>query len=128
MSTNEYNEINGIISSDELYKEITETQNHPEYHTTVINVLPPQYFADCHIKDSINIEAHLIADYVEDWDRAKFIVIYSASDDLSVSQHAYKRLIAMGFKYVRILSDGMNGWLSNGYPTDGACKMDYLHS
>jgi rhodanese-related sulfurtransferase len=128
MSTNEYNKFDAIISSDELFKEITETQDHQEFHTTIINVLSPEYFSDCRIKDSINIEAHLITDFVEDWDRTRFIVVYGASDDLTLSRLAYQKLIDMGFVHISILSDGMNGWLSNGYPCDGACKMDYLHS
>src|SRR5271157_5806760 len=103
----EQNAIDRIIRPDELLKEITETQDHPAVHITIINVLSQKYFADCRIKNSINIQAHEIAKYVEDWDRSIFIVLYGASDDLTDCTIAYQSLIDMGFIYVRILLGGM---------------------
>lgn len=125
MSFNE-SELEQLINSDELFTELTKSSDHPEFHVTVINILPLSYFQDCRIKDSINIEAGTIADYVDDWDRARIIVLYGASDDIASCKEVYQRLSDMGFDNIRILIGGMDEWLDRGYPTQGACAMDYL--
>ena len=119
-------ELNIIVNSDELSINIAESQDHPEFQITLINILPHKYFEDCRIKDSINIDADVIADFVDDWDRARYIVVYGASDDLTMSKLVHQRLSDMGFINVRILLGGMQEWLDDGYPCEGACKMDYL--
>ena len=98
---------------------MSETETHPQVQITIINVLPLKYFADCQIKDSINIEVDKIPDSVEDWDRTKFIVVYGASDDLTISKLAYKKLIGMGFIYIRILLGGMQGMVRKWLPLSG---------
>ena len=50
----------------------------------------------------------------------------AASDDTAICQAAYQRLVEMGFSNVRILIGGMDEWLGVGYPSQGACKMEYL--
>jgi len=120
--------LNVLVSSDELSLNIAESQDHPEFAITLINILPSKYFEDCRIKDSINIDVNILADFIDDWDRTRYIVLYGASDDLTESKLAYKQLSEMGFINVRILLGGLQEWLGDGYPCEGACTMDYLKS
>jgi len=119
-------EVEVLIRAEDLFKEITDRQTHPEYGITVINVLSPQHFEDCRIKNSINVDANNIGDYTDDWDRTRLIALYGANEDLTSCKKAYNRLTEMGFYKIRVLVGGMAEWLDKGYPTEGACKMDYL--
>jgi len=114
--------MNMIISADELFRELEEASSHAEYSITVINVLSPKQFDNCHIEDSINIEAHVIGDEIDDWDRTRAIVLYCAGEDPTLSRLAYTRLVEMGFTDVQILEGGLQEWVDCGYPTDGVCE------
>jgi len=124
---NKINIIPAPVTVEELYQEMNETLDHPEYHITIINVLSEKYFQDCKIEASINIPAKAIADYVDDWDRTKTIVVYDAADDSDAGVEAYQTLIDMGFDDVRRLVGGLKEWHDKEYPTEGACTMDHLY-
>jgi len=116
-----------IVTVEQLAEELDDVNLHDEFRIIVINLLSQRYFEDCHILGSINIDAALLADTVEDWDRARAIVLCGASEDTTLCEEARKTLGKMGFTDVRILQGGMKEWVDQGCPTEGACAMAYLH-
>lgn len=92
----------------------------------VVNVLSPEYFADCHIKGSINVPLLDLQRAVLDWDRNKKVVIYCAHKDCRSSSLACAQLKKMGFVYVYWYEGGVKEWRNLGYPYEGLCKMEYL--
>lgn len=122
------NDLNRILSADELLEEMEKTETHPVIRLVVINVLPKNYFEDCRIKNSIHVESDKLASYVEDWDRTTRIILYEAEDETDLVDEACKILQNMGFFNVCKLEGGMHDWFEYGYPSMGECKMRYLHN
>jgi rhodanese-related sulfurtransferase len=116
-----------IVTVERLAEELDDVNLHDEFRITVVNLLSQRYFEDCHIRGSINIDAALLADTVEDWDRTRAIVLCGAAEDITLCEDARKTLSKMGFTDIRILQGGMQEWVDQGCPTEGACNMAYLH-
>ena len=83
---------NFIVTVERLAEEIGDVNLHDEYHITIINLLSQRHFEDCHISGSINIEAALLADTLEDWDRTRAIVLCGAGEDITLCEEARKTL------------------------------------
>ena len=94
----------------------------------VINVLDKKYFDDCHIKGSMSVPLDDLKSQAASWDKNKKIVVYCASYQCSASREAFKLLDEMGFTNIAAYEGGMKEWHEKGYPTQGACQMDYLNS
>ncbi len=92
----------------------------------LINVLDRNYYDDCHIPESVCIpllELHTVA---EKWDKTKNIVVYCASNECPLSRQAWHILHKLGFEKIRAFEGGMREWKQQGFPTKGACNLDYL--
>lgn len=127
MSSNNIIETNGdLITVEELSEQLDSAGDHEMHDLTIINVLTKQQFNDCRIKKSINIELESLENVVADWDRNRKIVVYSESYECPLSEEACDKLIQMGFTHVHVFEGGIKEWTEMGYPTEGACKMDYL--
>jgi rhodanese-related sulfurtransferase len=113
------------IMAEDLLQEMEEAEAHEDLPITVINVLPPADYADCHIKDSMNIPLEKLPEVVEDWDRDRKIVVYCASQDCPKSREAYLLLERMGFSEIRAFEDGIKGWGDLSYPTEGLCQKKH---
>jgi rhodanese-related sulfurtransferase len=92
----------------------------------VINVLPKNMYDDCHIPNSISVPLDQLATFVKDFDKAREIVVYCAHYECPKSRQAWELLTKLGFVRVFAYEGGMREWHAQGYPTQGACKMDYL--
>lgn len=114
------------ISAEELYELMFTGKDLAGHDITLINVLDHDCFNDCHIKGSINIDHKEIATHVKAWDRDRAIITYCASSKCPLSKEAYQALIDMGFTDVRAYEGGMKEWHDLGYPSEGACTMNYL--
>ncbi len=92
----------------------------------VINVLPKDTFDDCRIKGSINVSLDELGAYAQNRDKDQKIVVYCASYSCPMSRKAWHLLHDMHFKHVYAYEGGVAEWRQKGYPTEGACQMDYL--
>ncbi len=92
----------------------------------VINVLPHDTFQDCHIDGSINVPLEKLPSYAQDLDKEQPIVVYCASYKCPASRNAWKLLNEMGFSNVLAYEGGIAEWFQKGYPSQGACKADYV--
>lgn len=93
---------------------------------TAINVLPPEYAEDCRIKGSVAVSLADLATFVAQMPRDVELVLYCARYSCSLSRDAYKLLTDLGFTRLLAYEGGMQEWLQKGFPTEGACAMDYL--
>lgn len=92
----------------------------------IINVLPPEYYRDCHIKNSINIPFDRIEDESKNWDKNIEIIIYCARYECTASKYAFQKLKKMGFKNIAIYEGGVQEWFQKEYPTEGPCSHKIL--
>lgn len=92
----------------------------------VINALLPEYYADAHIKGSINVPLKELKDFAQHTDKQIPIVVYCASYTCPVSAQAWHILHELGFQDVYAYEGGMNEWYHAGLPTQGPCKEEYL--
>lgn len=109
------------ITAYELKNKMSRDRN-----LTVINALDRETYNDCHIIGTINIPLDELKNKVKDWDRNKEIITYCASEDCPVSREAYEVLVSMGFKNVSAYEGGMREWKKIDFPSQGACKAEYL--
>ena len=92
----------------------------------VINALNPEYYADAHIKGSMNVPLSELKDFAQYMAKETPIVVYCASYICPISAQAWHTLHELGFENVRAYEGGMNEWYHAGLPTIGNCTMDYL--
>lgn len=89
---------------------------------TLVEALPPQYYADQHLPDAINIPHdqvdRLAADLLPDRDAP--IVVYCASGPCQNSGIAARRLAQLGYTDVSDYHEGKAEWIAAGLPTEGA--------
>jgi len=92
----------------------------------VINVLNSETYADCHIKDSINIPLPELEAKTYNWDKEKPIVVYCASYQCTASRKGYDALTLLGFTNVIAYEGGMKEWAKMGFAKEGTCAASYL--
>ncbi len=92
----------------------------------VINVLPEDYYVDCHIKGSVNVPLENLKAYAETLDKNMTIVVYCANYACPASRKAWHALNSLGFEHVLAYEGGMAEWYGQGLPAEGGCNKDYL--
>ena len=89
----------------------------------IIDILPPEVFAARHIPGSCNACVYEIVflDGVATLapNPATPLVLYDATGTTMATPAARDKLLAAGYRDVRILSGGLAGWLAAGYPVEG---------
>ena len=110
------------ITASELKEKIN---TNPEL--LIINVLNQQYFNDCHIPKSVNIEYERLVENLASLDKDKEIVLYCAQDSCPKSKHAYALLADLGFTNLFDYTAGIKDWIKRGFDVTGVCAMPYLH-
>lgn len=88
--------------------------NRDRYH--VLDVRGETEFAAGHIPGAENIHAGYLVDRRDDIPTDKTVVVHCVSGDRS--SIATSLLLAMGFRNVRNLTCGFNGWRQAGYPVE----------
>jgi len=90
----------------------------------VIDVLPPEVFATRHLPGACNACVYEIVflDGVTGLapDPAMPVVLYDASGTTMAAATAQEKLLAAGYRDVRILAGGLAGWAAAGYPVEPA--------
>jgi rhodanese-related sulfurtransferase len=92
----------------------------------IINALAPEYYNDCHIAGSINVPLAKLEEYAKTIAKDTEIVVYCARYECSVSRNAWHLLKKLGFTNIVAYEGGMAEWKKKGYPSKGACKLEYL--
>ena len=92
----------------------------------VVNVLEKELFDDLHIKGSIHVPFHKVADIPKIIDKEAEIVFYCSNYMCGASSEARKQAMNMGYKKVYVYEGGMAEWHQKGYPTMGSGAKDYL--
>lgn len=92
----------------------------------VINVLSPDYYADAHIKGSINVPLNELKDFAQHTDKHTPLVVYCASYECSASTQAWHVLHELGFQELYAYEGGMNEWFHAGLPLEGLAMQEYL--
>jgi len=94
----------------------------------VINVLDPEWYADAHIKGSINVPLKELKDFAQHTDKQTPVVVYCASYECSASKMAWHVLHELGFQDLYAYEGGMNEWYRAGLPTEGSHAQKYLQA
>jgi rhodanese-related sulfurtransferase len=92
----------------------------------LINVLSSDYYNECHIKGSINVEIDKLKDYAKDLSKDQLIVVHCFSYNCHLSDRAFNMLKELGFNNIKEYKGGIALWVQLGYPTEGSCKDPYL--
>lgn len=83
---------------------------------TVVEALPPMYFADAHLPGAINLPHDRVRELAPALlpDRDAAIVVYCANTPCQNSGIATRELIAMGYRDVREYAEGKQDWVEAG--------------
>jgi rhodanese-related sulfurtransferase len=92
----------------------------------VINVLNPEYYADAHIKGSMNVPLEELKDFALSTAKDTPIVVYCASYMCPSSAQAWHTLHELGFEHVYAYEGGINEWYHAKLPVVGPCTMKFL--
>ena len=89
---------------------------------TLVEALPPQYYADQHLPGAINIPHdevdRLAVELLPDRDAP--VVVYCASGPCQNSGIAARRLAQLGYTDVRDDHEGKAEWIAAGLPTESS--------
>ena len=92
----------------------------------LINVLPKDMYADCHIAGSVSVPIDQLEAYAQALDKNQKIVVYCSSYACHASVKAWRLLDGMGFQNLWAYEGGMAEWYHAGFPTQGVCQAPYL--
>jgi rhodanese-related sulfurtransferase len=121
-----------IIYANEITAEELKHEMETNPNLVVIHTISPRYFADCHIKGSINIDCRIMKEALTKvaplLDKNKPIVVYCALYECDASLKAYEILMELGFTNIRAYEGGIREWFQKKFPCQGPCVQDYLTS
>lgn len=109
--------MNITISSQDLHQRLTGS-NPP----LVVDVLPPEFYAVRHLPGACNACVYEIVflQGVRELapDTARPLVLYDDTGTTAAAATAREKLLAAGYRDVRILTGGLAAWLNAGYPLE----------
>lgn len=94
----------------------------------LVNVLDKEFYDDCHIPGSIQLDMDHVGAFVASANRNDTYVVYCANYACTASGMVAKELVEKGFKNVYAYEAGIADWYTHGYPCVGACTETYLKS
>ena len=89
----------------------------------LVDVMPPLYYRDFHIKGAMSIPEPEVAATVENWPRSRRIVVYCLDAECDTSRDAARTLLTMGFKDVLQYEGGKREWRKKKYESIGPGKL-----
>ena len=91
---------------------------------TVVEALPPMYFADAHLPGAVNLPHDRVRELAPALlpDRDAAIVVYCANTPCQNSGIATRELIAMGYRDVREYAEGKQDWIEAGLPVETGAR------
>jgi polyisoprenoid-binding protein YceI len=94
----------------------------------LIDVLTPEEYACCHLPGAGNacVYEMVFLDRVAELvaDRATPLVVYDATGTTLAAASAREKLLAAGYRDVRVLAGGLAGWAAAGLPLEGGKLPD----
>lgn len=93
----------------------------------MINVLDPDYYADCHITGSINIPFDQFESRMKTFDKKNQYVLYCSNYACTAAPFAAKMLKDAGFEKVSFFPGGIVQWHQEGHPRTGPAQKSYLN-
>jgi rhodanese-related sulfurtransferase len=104
------------VSVQEAFALIQENQNNPDF--VIIDLRPPEEFAEGHIEDAINIyyESETFRDELDQLDKDKAYLIYWSCACGRRSDKAQDMMAELNFKAVYNMRSGSDVWTAEGYP------------
>jgi len=105
------------ISAQEAYALIQENQGNPDF--VIIDLRPPEEFAEERIEGAINLDYHdeAFQDEIEELDGNKTYLIYYTCSCGYVGQKTLFTMADLGFREVHNIYDGLDEWKREGFPT-----------
>jgi rhodanese-related sulfurtransferase/polyisoprenoid-binding protein YceI len=90
---------------------------------SVVDVLPPEYFAAAHIPGAVNHCVYQVV-FLDEMqaafpDKSRPLVVYSSSHHCHGAQDAAEKLLDAGYDDVTACQDGLAGWLAASLPVEG---------
>jgi rhodanese-related sulfurtransferase len=118
--------LTGCVTTPDEQAAVTSESKKPAF--VVVNVLSKEFYDDCHIKGSIQLDYDAVMDYAaKNWDKESTeIVIYCSNFMCSASGEVRNQLRAAGYKKVRAYEGGTAEAHAKGLPMVGPCKEGYL--
>jgi rhodanese-related sulfurtransferase len=89
----------------------------------LIDVMPPLYYRDFHIKGAMSIPEKEIAATVASWPRYRRIVVYCLDQECETSRDVAVQLMKMGFLDVFQYGGGKREWRAKKYESMGPGKL-----
>lgn len=102
------------ITKEHLKKSLDSGEN-----ILLIDVLPPEYYKEKHIKGAQNAPVYEVKflEYIEKLttEKNQRIVVYSEDPESFAAQDSAEKLMKAGYQNVEIFSDGLKSWESEGW-------------
>ena len=114
-----------VIMSLVVFSGCLNKQEKKEQAVLVINVLGKEFYDDCHIPGSVQVDFAKIMEESKSWSKTTKIVVYCANYSCSASASAVRSLKNEGFNAYEYAA-GMAGWFQAGYPVVGVAQSPYL--
>jgi rhodanese-related sulfurtransferase len=91
---------------------------------TTVDALPPGAYRRRHLPRAVNLAAEDIDRAAEVLpDKAAAIVVYSTDEACTRGPELSRLLDGLGYRNVRIYSDGIEDWVNAGLPVDTAVEQ-----
>ena len=86
---------------------------------TVVDCNSPQSWMTGHVPGALNLDPVAYDAGALPADKESRLVFYCSNPMCRKAPNAARRAEKMGYRNVRVMSSGINGWLSAGLPTEG---------
>ncbi len=86
-------------------------------NAVVIDVNSAASFTEAHVPGATRLDHDTYSDVQLPPDKDTSIVFYCSGNLCRKAPHAARRASSMGYRDVRVMSAGINGWVARGLPT-----------
>ena len=101
------------VSPDALHKMMQEQK------ATIIDVNSPQSWMKAHVPGAVNLDPANYNDSDLPADKEASLIFYCSNPWCTKAPNAARRAKKMGYGNVKVMSEGISGWLSAKLPTEG---------
>ena len=91
-----------------------------ERRVTVLDLNAPGRWAEAHVPGAMNLDPLNWSEHDLPADKGASLVFYCSNPLCRKAPNAARRARDMGYRDVRVMSAGIQGWLSAGLPTESA--------
>lgn len=108
-----------------ITREELKTQIERGTDVTLVEALPPLYYADAHLPGALNLPLDGLETLAPTLlpDTAQEIIVYCSNTACQNSTAAANRLAALGYSNVRKYAAGKQDWIEAGLPTESGVPV-----